>query len=61
LRALLGSIYLLLGAAVLIRTISPIDGLSLAKLPPAALGAAFIGLGVLRVRDFLLLRKSTST
>ena len=60
LRAALGILYVLLGAVVLTRTCIPLSNLSLAKIPALALGAALIGLGILRVRDYLLRRNSLS-
>jgi len=60
-RAALGIFYVLLGTVVIARTCAPLSNLSLAKIPPLALGAALIGLGVLRVRDFLSRRNSLST
>lgn len=59
-RAALGILFVLLGAVILARTCIPLDNLSFAKIPALALGIALIGLGVLRVRDLLLLRSSLS-
>jgi hypothetical protein len=59
-RAALGILYVLLGTVVLARTCIPLSDLSLAKIPALALGAALVGLGILRVRDFLLQRNSLS-
>lgn len=59
-RAALGVIYLMLGAVILIRTCTPLSGLLLAKIPSLALGAALIGLGIIRMRDFFLLLRENA-
>jgi hypothetical protein len=60
-RAALGILYVLLGTVVLIRTCIPLSQLNFAKIPALALGIALVGLGILRVREFLLQRNSSST
>jgi high-affinity Fe2+/Pb2+ permease len=59
-RAALGLIYVLLGAIILVRTCVPLNALSFSKITPLVLGAAVTGLGVLRIREFFLMKKSVS-
>jgi hypothetical protein len=59
-RAALGVIYVLLGALILVRTCTPLSSLSFAKLTPLVLGAAVAGLGIVRIREFSLMRKGVS-
>ena len=58
-RAVTGTIFFALGALIVVRTVATI-GLGLPALVPLVMGAALMGLGALRVRDFLRLRGGAS-
>lgn len=59
LRAFLGTIYAFFGIVIIARTCSSV-GLRPAEIPALVLGAALMGLGVLRVREYLALRENAS-
>jgi hypothetical protein len=59
-RATLGVFYILMGTIIIARGCFPLNTFSLAKISPLILGAAFMGLGILRIRDLLLLQGRTS-
>jgi uncharacterized membrane protein len=54
-RALLGSLYAILGVVLLVRTFGAF-GLRFTEIPAVVLGLALIALGSLRVRDYLTRR-----
>jgi hypothetical protein len=56
-RAILGALYAMLGAILLVRTFAAF-GLRLTEIPALVLGGALITLGTLRVRDYLFARAS---
>jgi hypothetical protein len=54
-RAVTGALFFLLGGAIVVRTAATI-GIGLPALTPLIMGGALMGLGALRLRDFLRVR-----
>jgi len=50
-RAVSGTLFIVLGAAILIRTVVSL-GVELREVPALVLGCALVGLGALRLRDY---------
>jgi hypothetical protein len=57
LRAILGAVYAMLGAILVVRTFAAF-GLRFTELPAVVLGIALIVLGILRVREYVAVRMS---
>jgi hypothetical protein len=55
LRAVTGTLFVVLGLAILIRTVASF-GIGLVSVAPLVLGAALVALGTLRVRDYVRFR-----
>ena len=55
-RLISGALFMLLGAAILVRTIAE-TGLQLKAMPAYVLGLAMVALGAFRFRDFLAARR----
>jgi hypothetical protein len=55
-RALTGTVFFLMGVAIVVRTAMTV-GIGLSSFAPLLMGAALMGLGALRWRDYLRLRK----
>lgn len=58
-RLVTGTIAMLLGAVVIVRTLAA-TGLAFAAITPCVLGAAMIALGVVRYRDYAAARRARS-
>jgi hypothetical protein len=59
LRAITGTVFMLFGVAIIVRTALAI-GLVSAALVPYVMGVALVGLGALRWRDYLRLRSGSA-
>jgi hypothetical protein len=60
-RVVLGILYIPLGLAILIRACIPLNTIGFSRVAPIVLGAAVAGLGVVRIREYLLMRKKVSS
>lgn len=56
-RLVSAAFFIVFGAIVFVRTLA-VAGLSLSAMPGTVLGAAMVGLGALRVRDYLARRRA---
>jgi hypothetical protein len=55
LRAVTGTLFIVFGVAIVVRTLV-LFGVGLFSIAPLVMGVALVGLGVLRLRDYLRLR-----